>query len=150
MIPSNLIDGSVLLLSTEPQSHTRALAERGIYISASARSDTRLGRLLTAFSGSREAVIVQSDGISLAIPITDWNQLAANGTAPAKRLTGPANEPEPIPAPTRQQRHNQHQVGHRDDLILMLQQKTRARLTQKEQHDANRAGRTHEEKRQNQ
>jgi hypothetical protein len=150
MIPSDLLDGSVLLLSPEPQAHTRTLAELGIYLSASIRSDTRLGRLLTAFSGTSEALIVQSDAITISIPISEWAEINAAGAAPSKRLGATPAEPEQIQNPSETRISPQARVGHRADLILMLQQKTRARLTQKEQRDANRAGRTHEEKRQNQ
>lgn len=150
MIPSNLLDGSVLLLSAEPQTHTRTLAELGIYLSTSIRSDSQLGRLLTEFSGTREALIVQSDGITMAIPISEWAEINVAGSAPSKRLGATRAEPEQSRNPSEGRIDPQARVGHRADLILMLQQKTRTRLTQAKQQEALHAGRTHEEKRQNQ
>lgn len=150
MIPRDLLDGSVLLLSPEPQTHTRTLAELGIYLSASVRSDTRLGLLLTAFSGTSEALIVQNDGITMSIPISEWATIPAAGATPSKRFGTTSVEPEQNPLPSTARTGPEASVGHRADLIHLLQQKTRARLAQKDQKEAGRSGRNHEERRQNQ
>ncbi|MCI1901843.1 MAG: hypothetical protein LKI93_03840 [Bifidobacteriaceae bacterium] len=126
---SDLPDGEIILLSRNPERHARTLAENGIYISASIRAATRYGCLLSVQAGSEEALVVtRGPSLMICVPVTSWDRIVA-GAGPVKRLRHAEDTNDAETVDDIAMGIPEGSTGHRDDLIVMLQQRAQAIMT---------------------